>query len=148
MSTPPGKVGETGWPFLIEDVTPRELRVPGSASETRHANGTTGIAGITILVEDLERARDDFTAILGTEGHEMVAPFSDDSLGTVFPIGARGGHWIMLVEPRASEALNHLEQHGQGPWRVTLRTHDGAIAPGEGDDLPWHLFSGARLRLA
>lgn len=148
LSTPPGKVGETGWPFLIEDVTPRELRVPGSASETRHANGATGIAGITILVEDLARARTDFAAILGTEGHEMVAPFSDDSLGTVFPIGARGGHWIMLVEPRASEALNHLEQHGQGPWRVTLRTHDGAIAPGEGDDLPWHLFSGARLRLA
>lgn len=148
LSTPPGKVGETGWPFLIEDITPRELRVPDAPGETHHANGAVGIAGVTILIEDLDRARRDFASILGTDSHDMLAPFSDDSLGTVFPVRSGSGHWIMLVEPRASEAINHLEQHGQGPWRLTLRTHEGAIAPGEGDDLPFHLFSGARLRLA
>jgi len=34
-------------PFLIQDLTARELRVPGSGA-ARHANGTTGVAGIVL----------------------------------------------------------------------------------------------------
>jgi catechol 2,3-dioxygenase-like lactoylglutathione lyase family enzyme len=37
-------------PFLIEDVTPREERLP---RETKHANGVTGIATVTVAVGDL-----------------------------------------------------------------------------------------------
>jgi catechol 2,3-dioxygenase-like lactoylglutathione lyase family enzyme len=37
-------------PFLIEDVTPREERVP---RQTEHANGVTGIATLTVAVGDL-----------------------------------------------------------------------------------------------
>jgi hypothetical protein len=38
-------------PFLIEDLTARELRVPGGDA-ARHANGTTGIAGIVLGATD------------------------------------------------------------------------------------------------
>jgi len=40
-------------PFLLEDVTPRELRVPARPEATTHANGALGAAGLVVLVADL-----------------------------------------------------------------------------------------------
>ena len=42
-------------PFMIEDVTTRDLRVPTGAA-TEHELGVTGIAGLILLVDDLDRA--------------------------------------------------------------------------------------------
>jgi hypothetical protein len=42
-------------PFLIEDLTARDLRVPGGA-ETLHANGATGIAALTLGAHDVAEA--------------------------------------------------------------------------------------------
>jgi len=148
LSTPPGAVGETGWPFLIEDITPRDLRVPHEPDETTHPNGAAGVAGVTVLVRDLDAATRDYEAILGTTGQELTAPFTDDRLGVILPVGERGSQWVMLVEPKSHEAIDHLEMHGQGPYRVTLRTREGGIAPGDGDYLDPALFSGARILLA
>jgi catechol 2,3-dioxygenase-like lactoylglutathione lyase family enzyme len=148
LSVPPGPVGQTGWPFLIEDITPRELRVPHEQEQVHHQNGVLGAAGVTVLVHDLDASARDYTAILGTAGRELTAPFSDDRLGIFFPLGKEGDQWIMLVEPKAYEAAEHLDRHGQGPYRLTLRTHDGAIGPGEGDFVDPALFNGARILLA
>jgi hypothetical protein len=40
-------------PFLLEDVTPRSLRVPDDETTTTHANGAQGIAGVRIMTADL-----------------------------------------------------------------------------------------------
>jgi catechol 2,3-dioxygenase-like lactoylglutathione lyase family enzyme len=56
-------------PFLIEDVTPRNLRVPDDAATTHHANGVTGIRTV-------EGA--DFTALKGNQrltGLRLIAPY-------------------------------------------------------------------------
>lgn len=145
LSVPPGPVGQTGWPFLIEDITPRELRVPHAPDQVRHQNEVLGAAGITVLVHDLDASVRDYGAILGTAGRELTAPFSDDRLGVVFPINEEGDQWVMLVEPKAHDATEHLNRHGQGPYRLTLRTHEGAIGPGEGDFVDPALFNGARI---
>ncbi|HEV8470623.1 MAG TPA: VOC family protein [Candidatus Limnocylindria bacterium] len=42
-------------PFLIEDVTARDLRVPGGAA-TLHANGATGIGSIAVGAHDVAEA--------------------------------------------------------------------------------------------
>src|SRR2546423_13810956 len=42
-------------PFLIEDLTPRDLRIP-SGAETQHANGAIGIAALTLGAQDLAEA--------------------------------------------------------------------------------------------
>jgi hypothetical protein len=39
-------------PFVIEDLTARELRVPGGAA-TEHANGATGIAAVVVGAVDI-----------------------------------------------------------------------------------------------
>jgi len=53
-------------PFLIDDLTPRELRVP-AASENMHANGILGISGLTILVSNLVESMAHYRALLGEE---------------------------------------------------------------------------------
>lgn len=148
LSTPPGPVGVSGWPFLIEDTSPRELRVPQEEDETTHPNGALGVAGVTVLVRDLDASRRDYEAILGTTGHDLTAPFSDDRLGVILPVREGGPQWMMLIEPNSASSRQALEHHGQGPHRLTLRTREGAIAPGEGTRLDPALFTGARIHLA
>lgn len=53
-------------PFLIEDITPRSLRVP-SGEITRHPNGVMGISGIVVQVHNLEDATHQYSALLGIE---------------------------------------------------------------------------------
>jgi hypothetical protein len=49
-------------PFLIEDVTLRAVRVP-SGGDARHANGTRGVAGITLGARDAEIATRDYARL-------------------------------------------------------------------------------------
>jgi hypothetical protein len=145
LSTPPGAVGENGWPFMIEDTTPRELRVPQAPDQVTHNNGAIGVAGITVLVRDLGHSATAYEAILGTTAQTLRSPLDDKVLGSILPLGTQ---WILLTEPGSHDAMEHLERHGQGPYRVTLRSHTGPISPGTGTLLDASLFSGAKIALA
>lgn len=141
LSTPPGVTGQNGWPFLIEDVTPRASRVPHAPEQLRHANDAKGVAGITVLVRDLSVATEAWEAILGTGARG--APGRDDA-GVLFSIA---GAWLHLREPTSAEERLHLERHGQGPYRVTL-TRGGEPGPNGGSSLEQALFSGAKIDIA
>jgi hypothetical protein len=58
-------------PFLIEDLTARELRVPGGEAAT-HANGTTGVARIVLGATDPTRVSERY-AMLRDRGAPEVA---------------------------------------------------------------------------
>jgi catechol 2,3-dioxygenase-like lactoylglutathione lyase family enzyme len=49
-------------PFIIEDLTARELRVPGGAA-TEHANGATGIASVVVGAVDIGDAEWRYAAL-------------------------------------------------------------------------------------
>jgi hypothetical protein len=49
-------------PFIIEDLTPREFRVPGGAAAD-HANGATGIASVVVGVTNLADAEWRYAAL-------------------------------------------------------------------------------------
>jgi catechol 2,3-dioxygenase-like lactoylglutathione lyase family enzyme len=140
LSTPPGITGQYGWPFMIEDTTPRPIRVPHAPEQIRHANGSKGVAGITVLVRDLDPSAKAYEAILGMSPHE--AAHAQDRVSTVFSLT---GAWIRLKEPSSAEEAEHLERHGQGPYRITLRCHDASIAPDAGSLLDPLFFSGAKI---
>jgi hypothetical protein len=53
-------------PFLIEDLTARELRVPGGDA-AKHANRTAGLAGIVVGATDPARVTEQY-ALLGERG--------------------------------------------------------------------------------
>lgn len=87
-------------PFLCGDVTPREWRVP-EGDVRRHANGKTGIAKVTVAVDDLDASLRRYEALLG-------------DLDRIGSSGMRvGGTVIELVrKPRA---------RGEGPDAIELR---------------------------
>ena len=58
-------------PFIIEDLTPRELRVPGGAAAD-HANGAMGIASVVIGATDLADAEWRYAALRKRGAPQLV----------------------------------------------------------------------------
>ncbi len=118
-------------PFLIEDKTPRALRVPGGPA-TRHPNGARGISRLSISTREVARTRHTLAALSGVQ---------DETYGnTTFRIGS---HELAVVAPGGSDdPMKHrLETLGAGPFAVELRA-----AAGRGGDLDTELSCGARLK--
>ncbi len=57
-------------PFLIEDLTPRERRVPGGPAAD-HANGAVGISRLEISTPDPDRANTDLAALTGAPSEAL-----------------------------------------------------------------------------
>ena len=58
-------------PFLIEDLTPRELRVPGGPA-AEHPNGATGVARLGIAAADVEGAAASLAMLVETSTDASV----------------------------------------------------------------------------
>jgi catechol 2,3-dioxygenase-like lactoylglutathione lyase family enzyme len=128
-------------PFVIEDVTTRELRVPPGAA-TQHPLGVTGIAGVTVLVPDLDRAAAVYTTFLGDPGEPITSEIEGIRRGTRITFGP---HWIALAEPEAgATALQaFIADRGIAPYEIVL------TGGGSGTDLlPLDLTHAARIRFA
>ena len=152
-------VGESGLPFIIEDVTPRALRVSTDPAATTHRNGATGIAGVSVVVADLGASRMLFGQLLGTKGMPSGGESGEIRGGVRFPIGVQ---WIELIQPAEVGAddtaapdenvvSRYLAQYGNGPFEVVLRTgdpDDATPVPRSGDPIDKRLMHGARFRLA
>jgi hypothetical protein len=160
-------VGESGLPFIIEDVTPRSLRV-ATDEATTHRNGATGIAGVTVVVRDLDASNRSFAALLGADGTPSGSDAEKIRAGARFPVGSQ---WIELIQPAATDVghqaddmvdddtaapdedvlSRYLALYGNGPFEVILRTGDPRgepPAPRAGEPLDPRLLHGARFRLA
>ncbi len=124
-------------PFVIEDVTPRELRVPPPPA-TEHPLGVTRIAGLALLVADLDQAAEPFAALLGTTGEP--APFNIPGVLRAQRF-ATNTYWIDLAEadPAADELQTLIAERGAAPFEIVL-----AAAPIE--PLPLDQTHGARIR--
>lgn len=131
---------ETKLPFLIEDFTPRDLRVPGGEAAT-HANGVTSVAGILLLVSDLDRSAADYAALLATDGTPAASTITGIHSAQRFNLGEQ---WIELAQPAATavDLQQRLQARGDGPYEVVLRTTGTAT-----DLLPLAEAHGARIRL-
>ena len=84
-------------PFLCGDVTPREWRVPRGDAR-RHPNRATGIAEVTIAVNDVNASRARYRALLGIE------------VGSSFTIA----NTTVLLQQQARD-------RGEGPCAFRLR---------------------------
>ncbi len=159
QSFPQEIVGESGLPFLIEDVTPRSLRVPSSEAETTHRNGVVGIAGITLLVDDLDAASNALGAITGNDVAAVEPPFPGTARAARATVGAELGQWIVAATPDMSkedgmdaDALpaRYLAKYGLGPFSAVLTTGAAPsdLAPNSGKELDVELLAASRLRIA
>jgi hypothetical protein len=135
-------IGNPTLPFVIEDVTPRELRVPGGAAE-QHRLGVTRVAGLTLVTNNLDEAAAALTSLLGTPGEDVIV---DEGAMLRFTLGEQ---WLAVLQPgdAHSPSGQYLSARGEGPYEVVLSAESGA-GPGAGDLLPLDQTHGARLRVA
>jgi catechol 2,3-dioxygenase-like lactoylglutathione lyase family enzyme len=131
---------EAGAPFIIEDRTARDLRVP-SGADTMHPGGFQAVDGLTVVVDDLQAARRLFTTLLDDDGNEVEPSVAGAGAAYRFPVGDQ---WVELVTPdeRNSRLRMALNEHGPAPYTVLLRTTDRSFA---GEDMA--LTHGARFEL-
>jgi len=134
-------VGHNVLPFVIQDLTARELRVPGGDS-TRHRLPITRVAGLSLVVSNIQTAVTELGSALGSTARSIDP--KDEHAAAQFTIGDQ---WLELVHPGSIEtdAGRRLATLGEGPYEVVLSS--GIAAPGEGDLLTANLH-GARIRIA
>ncbi len=108
-------------PFLIEDVTPRERRVPAGA---KHPNGFTGIAALEVSVRDVETAASRFEQLLGLRVARTLSEYGNMVVEKGAAFCAVGGVRVLIVPGRRGR-----DPHG--PTRLWLRKRggDAALAP-------------------
>lgn len=87
---------------------------------SQHANGTTGIASITVAVKDLERAVASYSARLGTQPfHWLDSPLLSVRIASF----SLGNTTFKLAQPTGEGAVNdYLKVHGEGPCALTFQT--------------------------
>jgi catechol 2,3-dioxygenase-like lactoylglutathione lyase family enzyme len=103
-------------PFIIEDETPRDERVP---RERRHANGVTGIATLTVAVADTVPVRRWYSAV--------APPGTDIRRDDLDATGLRlriGPHTLDFVQPVGTTGplAGWLAGRGASPYAATFKT--------------------------
>jgi len=118
----PGSSGAL--PFYCHSTNDRSLRVPSDDAAV-HPNGVTGVAGITIVVADLDVATRDYARLTGTEGEELIANARDTGRGRRFE--AAGINLDLVAAAVEDSSLGRVvTERGEVPVMVTLR--DGGTA--------------------
>ena len=129
-------------PFLCADVTPRALRVPAGAARV-HANGVTGIMGLTVAVADLGASVARYRALLGTAERESAPATTPAALQTAtFVLGDTTITLATPADDSETPLRARLTSRGEGPFALALRS----VAQGPTFDL--RLVHGARIELA
>lgn len=121
-------------PFFVTDFTPRVLRVPDGEA-LHHANGVTGVAGVTVAVRDLSVSVPRYRALIGAE---PLAAGAVPGLGFDLVQFRIGRQVLSLAQPRgdgASALSRHLQRRGQGIFALSFfgtrpGVLDGALTHG------------------
>lgn len=115
----------TDLPFFCSDVTPRALRVPAAP---RHANGATGLATISLAVNDLDRSSRRWSALIGQPAQPIGPQPGLEAVATSLELG--GTRLILLAPERAGSGVvaSHLVRRGEGLFGLSFAGTDPAIS--------------------
>lgn len=104
-------------PFIIEDLTPREERLP---RETVHENSVSGIHTVSLATDDVARYAGAMSAVTGAAGQPCV----DDKAGASGISLQVGGHQLEYLEPNLQNGAlaSHLAANRPAPYSVSFKT--------------------------
>jgi catechol 2,3-dioxygenase-like lactoylglutathione lyase family enzyme len=135
--------GDFALPFLIEDVTPRELRVPGGAAAV-HPLGARGIAGLRVLADDPNSVAAPLATLFRAPRPSVTrVDHAAPDVGIVLALDI-GAQRIDLLHPGdvPGEMAAALARFGPGPYEVALAGDTSATGALVGD------LHGARIMVA
>lgn len=106
-------------PFLIEERTPLEWRIPKLPDTIIQPHGITGVAGVTLVTDDIQRSK----SLLATLFGKPKPIDSRHGAGTIAILFEDGLNWVELVQPiKSATALGtHIQKFGTGLYAATLR---------------------------
>lgn len=112
-------------PFLIDDITPRDLRVP-SGDAAKHENGVVGVRSLIIAVRDLDQAASEFSTITGRQPSNRS---TNDELQAETCSLQAGQQTLILAYPMApgSPLAERIQQKGDGPFQAVFATDSSDI---------------------
>ncbi|MFQ5683403.1 MAG: VOC family protein [Candidatus Binatia bacterium] len=111
-------------PFLIQDKTEREERIP---RDTMHNNGASGIGTVVVAVDDLPMVRHWYKSLLHKDGTPIERE-QIQSTGIRFEIGTHSFEFVQPLTER-SPLIGWLRHRGPSPYAATIRTNEKAPAP-------------------
>ena len=111
-------------PFIIADVTGRDVRVP---AERSHANGVTGVGTVTVAVSDVVTVRHWYERVLGRPGEDIRRP-DVGGAGVRFAIGPHTFDFVAPADIRGP-LVDWLARRGSSPYSVTLKGGAGRSGP-------------------
>lgn len=100
-------------PFFIQDLTPREWRVP--PEQATHPNRAYSIRKMVVLARRPAETAAHYEMLLD------VAPVRFDEHGILFALGTAR---VEVREPLTDEERAALGQRSARPWALEMRTHD------------------------
>lgn len=111
-------------PFLIDDLTPHQLRVPAGTA-CQHPNRLVGIEGIYLLVEDLPRGWQGYSQLLALDP-DRAGVVGMDTASETFYLGTM--HITLLdvnTQQNAGTLSSYLASRPGRPCALQLRTDQG-----------------------
>jgi catechol 2,3-dioxygenase-like lactoylglutathione lyase family enzyme len=108
-------------PFIIQDETPRSLRVPAEGDNIEHRNGAVGIADVYLLALDLEAEAQRYAALTGSDGLLVDGR-------AVFPLGQGT---LTIAAPRNADEHAYAASAPKLPYRITLAGLHSALHPAQ-----------------
>ncbi len=104
-------------PFIIEDVTPRDERLP---QEREHPNGVTGIHTLSLATTDVARYAAVMSAVIGADAQAVT----DAAAGASGLVMEAGGHRLAYLAPDRDDGplAAHLAENRAAPYSVSFRT--------------------------
>ncbi len=118
LVVPGGSPWRKPWPYLIDWITP-EANLLDWDPAGNHELGVTGVAGIDLVVEDLDAAQQLYDHALGLRRHRIPSEQpSHDAHGCFYQLKnlVLGLHQPTTEGPMSRE----LARRGPGPYRLTL----------------------------
>lgn len=105
-------------PFLIEEKTPTEWRLPVLEPHLSQPHGIAGVRGVTCVTDDLERSKALLSALFG----RPAAISSRHGAGTIAVLFEDEKIWVELVQPinSATAIGTHIQKYGTGLYEATL----------------------------
>jgi catechol 2,3-dioxygenase-like lactoylglutathione lyase family enzyme len=104
-------------PFLIEDETPRDERVP---KQSEHRNGVLGIAALTLALDSLERIGAFYSRVLSAQPSKIDRPELDAS-GLSFPVGSSALELLASTRDRGPVA-DWIRSRGSSPFAARFKS--------------------------
>lgn len=113
-------------PFLIDDVTPRPVRVPGGP-QAEQPNGVVGVRGVVVARRDPGVGAGEWGRLLG---ETPPAAATDESLVASTVTFDVGSQQVVIASPLdpGSPLAGRIQRRGDGPFELVLLA-DGREAP-------------------